>query len=418
MHLPLSPQSYLISFGRAEVYTSAAQVALHLWEQAFGHHAKDRRYYGLLEHTLTDGFCYNYLLLRDRHGRPCALQPFAFMEQDLVAGMSRPVRQAIASIRRFVPGLLKIKMLMVGCAAGEGDLGLFPNPHDPTEITTALCEAFTLIARKNGRSLITFKDFPSRYRKAFSEAALAGYASLPSFPSTVLNLNFPDFDTFIETRLSKATRKDLRRKFRRVACGPAITMEVRSNIVGDAEELHALYKQVLGRSEFRFEELTAAYLRELGRLMPDRMRFFIWRMNGHPVAFSLCMVHERTLYDMYLGLDYQFALDHHLYFVTLRDLLTWAVERNLTTYYSTPLNYDPKLRMRFQLAPLDLYVRHSSSWLNPIFRRIIPFLGPTQHDPILAQFSNYGDLLIPRVAKSRSRENPAELQPATQSQIP
>ncbi len=418
MHLPLPPQSYLVPFGKAEVYTSAAQVALHLWEQAFGQHAKDHRYYGLLEHTLTDGFCYHYLLLRDLDGRPCALQPFAFMEQDLVAGMSRPVRQTIASLRRFVPGFLKIKMLMVGCAAGEGDLGLFPNRNDSTEITTAVCEAFTQIARRNGRSLITFKDFPSRYRKAFSEASLAGYASLPSFPSTALDLNFPDFATFMETRLSKTTRKDLRRKFRRVASGPPITMEVRSNVVADAEELHALYRQVLERSEFRFEELTAQYLRELGRLMPDRMRFFIWRITGQPVAFSLCMVHKRTIYDMYLGLDYRVALDRHLYFVTLRDLLTWAIERNLTTYYSTPLNYNPKLRMRFQLAPLDLYVRHSSPLLNPIFRRIVPFLGPTQHDPILAQFANYGELAIPRLAPSRSRENAAELEPATQSQIP
>jgi hypothetical protein len=394
-------------------------VSLHLWEQAFGQHAKDRRYYGLLERTLAEGLRYHYLLLRDSNDRPCALQPFAFMEQDIVAGMSRPVRQTIASIRRFVPGFLKIKMLMVGCAAGEGDLGLFPNRNDQTKITRAVCEAFTLIARKHRRSLITFKDFPSRYRKAFSEVSLAGYASLPSFPSTALHLNFPDFDTFMETRLSKATRKDLRRKFRRVGSGPLITMEVRSDIVADAEELHALYRQVLERSEFRFEELTANYLRELGHLMPDRMRFFIWRMEDQPVAFSLCMVHESILYDMYLGLDYRVALDRHLYFVTLRDLLTWAIARNLTMYYSTPLNYDPKLRMRFQLAPLDLYVRHSSPLLNPIFRRIVPFLGPTRHDPTLAQFANYGDLAIPRIVATHTPESAAELEPATiQSQVP
>jgi len=40
------------------------------------------------------------------------------------------------------------------------------------------------------------------------------------------------------------------------------------------------------------------------------------------------------------------------------------------------------------LAPLDLYVRHTSGLLNPIFRRVLKYLGPTRHDPILRRFPN------------------------------
>jgi predicted N-acyltransferase len=286
-------------------------------------------------------------------------------------------------------------MLMVGCMAGEGDLGLLAHGEDDAEVTKSLCEAFAMVARQHGRSLITFKDFPTRYRRAFSESADAGYAALPSFPSTLLPLDFENFEAFLRHRLGKATRKDLRRKFRKIASGPPITMEVRSDIAAQADELHALYCQVLERSEFRFEELTADYLRQLGAQMPDRVRFFIWRIDGRPVAFSVCMVHDNRLYDMYLGLDYAIALERHLYFVTLRDLLTWGIEQGLSSYYSTPLNYDPKLRLRFELAPLDLYVRHASRWLNPVFRRIVPWLGPTRYDRFLPHFPNAADLPIP-----------------------
>jgi hypothetical protein len=111
------------------------------------------------------------------------------------------------------------------------------------------------------------------------------------------------------------------------------------------------------------------------------------------VAFSSCMVHEGTLYDNYLGLDYSVALDLHLYFLTIRDLISWAIGQKLTSYYSTPLNYDPKLHLRFDLAPLDLYVRHVSPWLNPFFGRIAPLLEPTRYDKLLRRFDNHADIL-------------------------
>ena len=96
--------------------------------------------------------------------------------------------------------------------------------------------------------------------------------------------------------------------------------------------------------------------------------------------------------DEYLGLDYSVALDLHLYFYTLRDILRWAIENRLTFYCSSPLNYDPKLHLGCNLAPLDLYVRHTQPLLNPIFRRVVRLLEPTRHDPVLPKFSNAAEL--------------------------
>jgi hypothetical protein len=110
------------------------------------------------------------------------------------------------------------------------------------------------------------------------------------------------------------------------------------------------------------------------------------------VAFSIGTVHEGKMYDNYLGLDYAVAFDLHLYFVTIRDLIAWAISQGLCTYYSTPLNYDPKLHLRFDLEPLDLYVRHLSPVANPFFKRIAPLLEPTRYDKLLRRFGNYADL--------------------------
>src|SRR4029077_11647472 len=111
--------------------------------------------------------------------------------------------------------------------------------------------------------------------------------------------------------LGKATRKSLRRKFRKAEKAPPISLEVVNDIGPQIDEVYPLYLQVHERSRFKFERLTKEYLRDLGRKMPERTRFFVWRQLGRPVAFSLCMVHDETIYDEYLGLDYRVALDLH-----------------------------------------------------------------------------------------------------------
>ena len=70
-----------------------------------------------------------------------------------------------------------------------------------------------------------------------------------------------------------------------------------------------------------------------------------------------------------------------------------AMEQGFKYYCSTPLNYDPKLHLGCELVPLDLYVRHTLAFVNPIFGRAVRFLEPTRHDPVLRQFRN-ADALV------------------------
>ena len=285
-----------------------------------------------------------------------------------------------------------MKMLMVGCTAGEGGLGV-TDPAD-TEAVAALLEALEVYGRRHRAAIITFKDFPRVHRAALDGPARArGFVRMPSFPATVIPLSeYKDFDDYLARRLSHSMRKNLRRKFRPVSDQPPVTMEVRTDIADIVDEVHPLYLQVLSRSAFRFEELTKKYLVGLGRTMPEQTRFFVWRQAGRAVAFSIAAVHDGKFYDNYLGLDYAVALDLHLYFVTIRDLLVWAMSQGLQTYYSTPLNYDPKLHLRFDLEPLDLYVRHLNPVFNPFFKSLAPLLEPTRYDKTLRRFGNYAVL--------------------------
>ncbi len=363
--------------------------ALQSWEESFKLQAKDHRYYELLDQTL-EGFEFHYLLIEDRNPQRSWIQPVFFVDQDLVATAPRFLRTIVGYVRKIFPRFLQLKMLMAGCAAGEAH----PSSarEDFRRAVEVAAQVLPEIARKSGAWMVIWKDWPAEYREDCAVLTLGNqFYRLASMPATRLALDFKSFDEYMQRQLSHAMRKNLRRKFKATQ-GDALEMTVVTNVADIVDEVHALYSQVLARSPLQFERLTKKFLIELGTRMPDRARFFLWRHNGRLVACSICLVHDGTIYDEYLGLDYAVALEMHLYFVTLRDVLTWAMANGLKRYRSSPLNYDPKLHLGFELAPLDLYVAGASPLIHGLLRCALPWIAPTRSQPVLKKFPNAADL--------------------------
>ena len=375
---------------------SVAVVQLHelqnceAWKRALQNKCKDYRYYEIVEQTLKCDFEHHYLRLEDVSGNVRAIQPVFFVRQNLIEGVPGKIRSIVDGIRKVFPRFLTMRVLMVGCAAGTGDLGAC-NEEDEQWVVNALQAALGIYAKRNKASLVVFKDFPSNYRLALNTLLSNAYARIPSMPMTQLQLSYENWDGYFAT-LSKATRKDLRRKFRKAERAPKIEMEVVNDVAPFIDEMYPLYLGVHERSALKFETLTKDYFRVVAERMPDRARFFVWRQNGKIIAFSFCVVCDEAIYDECIGLDYSVALDLHLYFYTLRDIIGWSLRQGLKYYYSNPLNYEPKLHLDCELVPLDLYIMHTNPLLNLIFRRVIKYLGPTRHDPVLQRFPNAHEL--------------------------
>ena len=382
----------VVSFpqGTAKILRLSDLRSSECWKRAFQDKCKDHRYYEIVEQTLANDFEHRYLLLEDQSGRARAVQPIFFVRQNLIEGVPGKIRAIVDLVRKMFPRFLTMRVLMVGCAAGAGELGACDS-GDEQWVAEALRASLQTYARQNKASLVVLKDFPAKYRLALASLCKNGYTRVPSMPMTRLSLHYQNFDDYL-SQLSYATRKSLRRKFRKTERAPKIDMEVVNDITPHVDEVYPLYLQIHERSPLKFETLTKDFFCRVGREMPERARFFIWRQSGRIIAFSLCLVCEDTLHDECLGLDYDVALDLHLYFYTMRDVISWAIAQGLSWYCSGPLNYDPKLHLRHELAPLDLYVRHTRSFLNPIFRVAVRYLEPTRHDPILRHFPNANQL--------------------------
>ena len=382
-----APVEFVTSSGKARIISVLEGGDIAKWQRAFAGHAKDHRYHQIAAETLATQFDHRYLFLENSVTGEVAMQQLFFVKQDLTAGMPGRLRALLNWPRKIFPGWLQLRMLMLGCSASEGSL-------DSTQpwAVDALCEALAAFARSSKVSIVLLKDYPSRYRDALKPLLARGYSRAPSMPACGLALDFASFEEFLQKRVSYSFRKNLRRKFKKLAGHPPLTLEVMTDVSHVADEIYPLYTQTFARSELRFEELTQDFLVRIGREMPERARYFLWRQNGKIVAFALCMIHGDTIHDLNVGLDYAVALDLHLYFVTWRDVVQWALDNGLKRYYTAPLNYDPKFHLRMELAPLDLYAWHTSRLINPIFRLALRFLQPARHDKTIRKFPNAHEL--------------------------
>jgi hypothetical protein len=376
--------------GGVELMSRAELAHCRHWRTAFVGSRKDHRFYELVEDTIQQGFDYRYFAIKGRDGEVLAIQPFFILDQDLLGGVTSKMRAIVDWARRVWPRLLKMRTLMVGCAVGEGRLDGGELSHESN--AQLLASAIVAHARDLRAPLIVLKEFPARFRKPLKCFLHHGFTRVPSLPMTRLNIDYPSFDAYMARALNSATRRKPRKKFEAAAMAPAIAMSVLDDVTSVIDDVYPLYLQVYNRSKLHFEKLTASFFIGLGRLMPDKVRFFLWRQNGQIVAFTLCMIEGDTLYAEYIGLDYSVALALHLYHYAVRDMISWAISQGYKRLCSSGLNYDPKLHLRHLLDPTDLYVRHTSVTANAVLKRILPLIEPTRYDHVVKKFPNYGEL--------------------------
>lgn len=361
-----------------------------LWKRAFAGKRKDHRYYDIVEDTMHPEITHRYLMMTDQHGHAGSVQPFFVTSIDMAEGVTSRPKSWIETVRRVWPSFLRTRVLMVGCVAGEGVLD--GDASWQAKCVPVFKSALVEQAYKLGAGLIVFKEFRATHRAAMDHLQRDGFVRVPSMPMTRLPFDFGSFDEYMSKKLGSATRKNLRRKFKAIEQATPIELTVTTDIDADIEAIYPLYLQIYERSSMRFEKLTPEFLVQLGRSMPDKVRYFVWRQNGRPVAFSLCTIDGDTICDEYIGIDYRSSVSSNLYHYTFRDIVTWALKNGLKAYASTGLSYDPKLHLKQELVPLDLYVRHRSKVGNVIMQHLVRWLDPTRHDKTLAEFPNYADL--------------------------
>jgi hypothetical protein len=336
-------------------------------------------FFKTIDETLFQQFKLYYISLYEGLRILC-IAPCFVMDYPLDSTIQGPPKKLISWVRNIIPNLFTSRVLICGCPAAEGRIGI--RDFNRREITNLLVKEMRSIAKKENAHLLAFKEFSKHYAKILEPLLKMGFHKVQSYPSVELDIHFKSFEEYLAS-LSRATRKDLKRKFKKINGKVKIKMEVKGDLGEILDEAYDLYLNTFEKSEVTFEKITKDFFKNISRNMPEETKYFLWWLGERLVAFDLCLVSKDLLIDEYIGMDYDVAYKYRLYFLTFRDIIKWCIKNGIRRYESGPLNFDPKKRLDFRFIPQYIYVKHNNSIINILFGLLTIFLKPENFDPVL-----------------------------------
>jgi hypothetical protein len=340
-------------------------------------------YYRAIEHSRLAGFEWLYFAVRD-DDELLAVVPAFVTDYRLDTTLTGPLRRVTGAIARVFPRLLHQRLLSLGSPIGEVCHLGFAAALDRAGQVRLLDLLFSKVekyARRNGISMLAAKDATMAQDELWAAAAAHhGLRRQPGLPTALLDIRFDSLEGYLAT-LSRATRKDLRRKLK---ASVAIRVEWRDNIDDIIDEVMRLYRATLAHSALTLEELTPEFftgvLRELGR----RSSCATYWLGDRLVAFNLVLHDSDVLLDKFLGMDYRFARRYNLYYLTWLTNIGYCIEHGVERYQSGQGLHREKLRLGSRLSANWLWYRHRNRVCDAVFAAFERLFRLDRHDPELA----------------------------------
>jgi len=365
---------------RTKVVKNIEDIPAADWNKVYPDILESYNFFRAVDASNLEQFSFYYIMVYERN-KPVAATTCFLTDYSLDTSINGPLRRITNSIKRVIPRIFSIRALACGMPLCPGRIGI--SGAEPEKVMHVVLRRIESIAKKERAPIIAFKDFNHAHTAILDPIQKAGFKKFDSLPSTELNVWYKDFEEYLKT-LSAPNRYDLRRKFKKVDGRVDIRLEVVDKLDTDIlDHVYRLYLNMLDKHDMGFEILPKDFFLQISKHMPRNTKFFLWTIDGKLAAFLLCLVSREELIDYYVGLDYEVALRHHLYFVKFRDVLNWCIKHGIKRYEMGITGYEPKRRLGFDFIPLYLYVKLRNRMLRPAFTFICQFLKFENFDPSL-----------------------------------
>lgn len=349
-----------------EIVDSIGKIPRGEWDAVFGDLPEGYDFYRALEASHPPDFAFFYAVIADG-ARILALAPLFTCDFALDIPLAGIAGRLIRRIRRLAPRFCVARTLFCGSPFGEyGVIGIRPGATDRDAIIGELLRAMDGFSRARRIPCIVFRDFRECDRALLGPLLRRGFARVRSLPTVVTDLDGATFDEYLRA-LSRATRKDVRRKVKKALAESRVRVEIAEDISPIADEVYRLYLNTWGSGGTRFGKLTKEFFLNAGGRMSPPMQYFLYRADGRLAAFNACIAQGDLLVDKFIGFDYEISRRHNLYFVSWFCNIEWCLEHGIRRYQTGQNGYGPKLRLGGRLVPLDAYLRHR----NPVVGRVI-----------------------------------------------
>jgi predicted N-acyltransferase len=359
---------------KLEVANSIGHFAPDEWNRLFPGELEDWSYYHATERARLAGFEWLYFGVRV-DSELCAAVPAFITDYRLDTTLDGRLRRVVRALARAAPGLLRPRMLALGSPVGETcHAGFAPQSaqSERLRMLALILDGCDEHAAKHGARLLAVKDAGDTQSALWEWAMNArGMRRQPGLATATLALPYATVDAYLAT-LSRATRKDMRRKQRARA---ALRIEWRHDLDGIRDDVARLYRNTLERAAMQLEELTPDYFDSVLAELGERASCVCYWLDETLVAFNLVLHDRDRLIDKYIGMDYRHARRLNLYYVSWMENVRYAIEHRISVYQSGQGLPQEKLRLGSTLSPNSLWYRHRNPLIDSTMKTAERALG-------------------------------------------
>ena len=371
-------------------HATIAEINERAWNRLFPDTAEDWGYFRGIELSGSTQFEFSAVAAYDGD-RLIAAAPVFKLDYRLDMTLPPAMQKFGDWLARYAPRLVKVPLLGLGSPMTEECPIGFDRSLDAggrKAVLNALIASLQAHAKANGIKILAFKDVTdSDAQWAGASLSAGGFAAMPSLPLATLDLPYEGFEDYLASLPGKQ-RTDIRKKMRQAS---GIEIELRDNVDDVYEEILTLYRATREnrkKSYDGFDEVPEDYFREVMSKSGGKARVLLARLGGKLVSFNFFLVEKNKVIGKFVGMDYEVARAHNLYFFNWMTIVKFCIDNGVATLQTGQTTYTVKVRLGCKLKRSWVYVKYNGAILGPLVRRLAPRISFAEADPDLAQLGD------------------------------
>ncbi len=293
---------------------------------------------------------------------PILLLPLFETRFDLSTFVEGWIKNSLKVAGCLIPSIFQPRILGVGLLVGElSEIGMDPQV-DAGTLDAAFKMAFDALQtlavelRSDIVALYNFSDYgrlPGEVLNQFNRVKCQSCARMP--------INFSSLEEFL-ARLSRAARKDLRRKMR---VAPEVRVIRSRNISPFLDRIYNLYLQTVERSPMAFGAHNRLFFEKICERVPGA-EYTLYFVGEELAAFNLLVVKQEALVDKNFCMNYELGRKYNLYVLSWLENIRTCVERGIPLYNAGQGVEKTKAHLGAALIPMYLLFKHRQPVINRV----------------------------------------------------
>lgn len=366
-----------------EIWSSVAEIEVAAWEQVrpVSDIFLDLRLLRAVETSMGSTCRFRYVLYRNAASEPVAIAVFCTFTIDIgVLADDDWSRWALGLCRRISRWLVDYRIAFCGLplSACQSSLRFVPGA-DTTAILGKLDQTLRRLARKDGASILVFKEFADDELPPLEALMPLGYRRADSLPTHVLALQSTTFDGYLQD-VGKKKRHHIRQSMKKFAESGIQVVTTSDPATIErlfTPEVHQLYEAVLNRSKTQLERLPRAFFLEMARQLPDCCEFQFALESDRVVGFCISVRAGHEYRPLFVGFDYERNRDVDLYFNLLfRTIADGAGHGAAIVELGQNSDYLKRTKLGCLQARRSIFVRGRNALMNGVIGLLFKQLFP------------------------------------------